>query len=199
MRINNGISKGAVGTPISMNMGVINAGNIGVITPYSHIPQVQELFQGYVWFSTSDIWDKLFGGVKWHDEMPISYPRELKSGAEISYEEWISKTNPPLPNTIRLYLIFKIRVVTRKGLMMWFFDPEASVRVRIFLKDRDVIQSMPYPNVGEALYYVRGVFSDGFITARSPISSLVYFPRRRKTFVLGARLKVDKEPQALVR
>jgi len=194
----NGISNGAM-TPISMKGVNINAGNIGVITPYSHIPQVQELFQGYVWFSPSGLWYRLFNGVKWHDEMPISYPRETRAGTEISYEDWISQTNPPLPNTVRLYVIYKVRVITGKGLMMWFFDPEASVRVRIFLKDRDVIQSMPYPNVGEALYYVRGVFSDGFITARSPISSLVYIPKGKRTFVVGARLKVGENPKVLIR
>jgi hypothetical protein len=194
----NGISVGA--TPITIKGVNINAGNMGYITPYADIPQVQELFRGYVWFSTSELWIKLFGGVRWHNEMPISYPRVMKAGTEVSYEDWLSQTNPPLPNTVRLYPIFKIRIIKGRGIMMWFFDLDAGVKVRIFLthKDRDVIKHMPYPKVGEAIYYVRGVFSDGFLVARSPISSLVYVPKGKRTFVLGARMKVGKDPVALV-
>jgi hypothetical protein len=178
----------------------VNAEALGLITPYADNEQVRELFKGYVWFATSEMWVRLFRGVKWHDEMPISYPRGMKAGSEVPYEEWLSNSKPPIPNTVRLYLIYKLKIIKGKGIMMWFYDPDNGVRVRVFLTDREVIKGLPFlPGVGEALYYVRGVFSDGFIVARSPISSLVYMMYRKRTFVIGARFRVNKEARALVR
>jgi hypothetical protein len=188
-----------------INMG--GAGNIGLITQYSDIPQVVDFFRGYRIFIPAGRWDHLRmfgGGVLWHSELPISVPRAMKTGEMLDWERWIGMSASPVPNFGFLYPVYRTQVKKGEGVIFYIWDPISEVKVRIFLKkdnaeDRRVMANLQAPEVGEAVYYIRAVFSDGFVLARSPISSLVYIPRGKNTFVVGARFGFGKKLRAIVK
>jgi hypothetical protein len=139
------------------------------------------------------------GGVLWHSELPISIPRAMKTGEMVDWERWIERSISPVANFGFLYPVYATQVRKGEGVIFYIWDPISEVKVRIFLQKDNarVMANLRAPEVGEAVYYIRAVFSDGFVLMRSPISSLVYIPRGKNTFVVGARF--GKKLRVIVR